>query len=112
MINAKISHEQSAIIAKKLMFMIALQLFGSVNIVAPEIVTQQRFSKVLAKALCRPCFLKTPGFIIKLLFGQMGEELLLSGQEAISKRLKDAGFLFHYETFEKAIFQEYQPYKN
>lgn len=83
-------------------------LSGPVNIVAPEVVTQRQFAKTLARALHRPCFFKTPGFLIKLLFGQMGEELLLSGQTVIAKRLQDAGFSFHYSTLEKALSHEYQ----
>lgn len=83
-------------------------LSGPVNIVAPEVVTQKEFAKTLAKALHRPFFLKTPQLLIKLLFGQMGEELLLSGQEVISKRLNERGFLFQYPTLEKAIFHEYK----
>lgn len=83
-------------------------LSGPVNIVAPEITTQKQLAKTLAKALHRPCLMRTPGFLIKLLFGQMGEELLLSGQAVIAKRLKDAGFSFRYPTLAKAIFHEYQ----
>jgi hypothetical protein len=82
-------------------------LTGAVNIVAPDIVSQKKFAKTLAKTLHRPCFLKTPSCFIKIFFGQMGQELLLSGQAVISKKLKESGFSFYYPTLEKALFQEY-----
>ncbi|WP_202798046.1 TIGR01777 family oxidoreductase [Rickettsiella massiliensis] len=86
------------------------ELSGPVNIVAPGVVTQKQLARNLAKTLNRPCFLKMPNVLIKLLFGQMGEELLLSGQEVISKRLKESRFHFKYPNLEEAIFHEYQNY--
>jgi len=80
---------------------------GPINMVAPEVVTQKQLAKNLAKALNRPCFLQTPIFFIKLLFGQMGEELLLSGQEVIPEYLQKANFFFQYPMLEKAIFHEH-----
>lgn len=83
------------------------QISGPVNIVAPEVITQTSFAKALAMALHRPCFLKMPSTVVKILFGQMGRELLLSGQGVVSKRLNDVGFLFHYGTLKKALSKEY-----
>lgn len=83
------------------------ELSGPVNIVAPEVVTQTVFAKTLAQAVHRPYLLKTPAWLIKLLFGKMGEELLLSGQEVTSKRLNHAGYLFHYKTLQDALSNEY-----
>ena len=83
-------------------------LSGPINLVAPNVVTQKQFAVNLANVLNRPCFFKTPAFLIKLLFGQMGKELLLSGQEVIAKRLKEVTFSFQYPTLEKAIFHEYK----
>lgn len=82
-------------------------LIGAVNIVAPDIVSQKKFAQTLAKALHRPCFLKTPSRFIEVFFGQMGQELLLSGQAVIPKKLNESGFSFYYPTLEKALFQEY-----
>lgn len=83
-------------------------LSGPVNIVAPEAVSQRQFSKAFANALRRPCFFRTPAGFVKLMFGQMGKELLLSGQSVLPKRLSDVGFSFNYPTIEKAFFHEYQ----
>lgn len=77
------------------------ELTGAVNLVAPEIVTQKVFATTLAASLNRPCFIPMPAFVVKALFGQMGEELLLQGQSVKSRRLKD--FPFQYPTLEKAL---------
>lgn len=82
-------------------------LIGAVNIVAPDIVSQKKFAQTSAKALHRPCFLKTSSRFIKVFFGQMGQELLLSGQAVIPKKLNESGFSFYYPTLKKALFQEY-----
>lgn len=81
---------------------------GPVNMVAPEVITQKSLCQVLAQALDRPCLLKTPSIVVKLIFGQMGSELLLSGQEVIAKKLTKANFSFLYPTFPAAIFHEYK----
>lgn len=62
---------------------------GPVNLVAPKYITQADFAKVLANYLNRPCFMPMPSWLVKLLFGQMGDELLLSGQMVKSVRLNN-----------------------
>lgn len=77
------------------------ELTGPFNIVAPEVLSQKEFACTYAKYLNRPCFIPMPAFVVKLLFGQMGKELLLSGQKVESERLN---FLsFKCPTFEKAL---------
>jgi NAD dependent epimerase/dehydratase family enzyme len=44
-----------------------------------------------------------PEMAIKLMFGQMGEELLLSNQNIYPKRLIDKGFVFDDEKVESAL---------
>jgi NAD dependent epimerase/dehydratase family enzyme len=46
-----------------------------------------------------------PALAVKLLFGEMGERLLLRGQQVIPKRLQQAGFDFTYPTLDKALEQ-------
>ena len=53
---------------------------GPVNIASPTPIQQQQFAKLFAQHLHRPCWLSLPTFVIKILFKQMGEELLLRGQ--------------------------------
>ena len=44
-----------------------------------------------------------PGFVARLLLGRMAEEMLLSGQRVMPKRLKEAGFEFKYEDLKGAL---------
>ncbi|KAJ1483484.1 hypothetical protein T484DRAFT_1800109 [Baffinella frigidus] len=55
-------------------------------------VTNAQFTSALGAALKRPTFLPFPAFAAKLLFGQMGEEMLLGGQRVMPKKLLAAGF--------------------
>jgi uncharacterized protein (TIGR01777 family) len=76
---------------------------GPVNFVAPAPVTNFEFTKTLGKVLSRPTVLPIPAFAIKLLFGEMGEALLLGGQRVAPERLVAAGFEFSYPQLERAL---------
>ncbi|WP_133140066.1 TIGR01777 family oxidoreductase [Legionella genomosp. 1] len=76
---------------------------GPVNICSPEPVTQEIFTKTLARVLKRPLLFRIPAWVIKLLFGQMGECLLLSGQRVLPNRLMDNGYQFQYPDLEDAL---------
>lgn len=84
------------------------ELTGSFNVCAPNPVSQAEFAKTLAKTLHRPLFLKMPSFVVKGLFGEMGECLLLKGQRVLPTRLLADGFQFSYPTLEGALAQEYR----
>ncbi len=73
------------------------------NFTSPQPCTQLAFSKALAKACKRPCFLHVPSFFIEKVFGQMGEELLLANQKIYPQNLEDAGFQFDYKTIDAAL---------
>ncbi|MGQ3892788.1 TIGR01777 family oxidoreductase [Legionella sp. CNM-4043-24] len=84
------------------------EVSGPVNITSPEPVTQQEFARKFAKALKRPLLFKTPAFVIRAVFGEMGEYLLLRGQRVIPKRLEQLGFKFTYPDIGAALAQEFQ----
>ncbi len=83
------------------------EVTGPINMTSPYPITQAEFAQQLAKALKRPLFLKTPGLFIKILFGEMGEYLLLKGQSVLPKRLNALGFKFTYPTIESALIEEF-----
>lgn len=87
-------------------------LTGPINIVADEIVSQKVFSKTLAALLHRPCIMRMPTYIVKLLFGEMGQALLLNSISVESKKLKKAGFAFKYPTINEALTQILHKRKN
>lgn len=80
--------------------------YGPFNLVANELTTQEEFAKTMASSLHRSCFLTMPAVMVKILFGQMGEELLLSGQYVKSSALSELGFRFKYDKLSDALAME------
>ena len=76
---------------------------GAVNEVAPNPVTNQEFTKTLGEVLYRPTFLPLPEFAVSMIFGEMGDALLLASTKVVPKRLEDAGFEFKYPELKPAI---------
>ncbi len=76
---------------------------GAVNAVAPHPVTNQEFTKTLGDVLNRPTFLPLPEFAVSMIFGEMGDALLLASTKVLPKRLLDAGFEFKYTDLKAAI---------
>ncbi|MBV6521642.1 MAG: Epimerase family protein [Gemmatimonadaceae bacterium] len=69
-------------------------LTGAVNVVSPAAVRNVEFTAALARVLGRPARVHVPESAVRAVFGQMGEEMLLAGQQAIPRRLTAAGFKF------------------
>src|ERR1700682_220278 len=67
---------------------------GPVNIVSPNPVTNEVFTKTLGHVLSRPTALAMPAFAVRLAFGEMADEMLLVSQRVIPKKLTDAGYEF------------------
>lgn len=80
---------------------------GAINLVAPEVVSQQTFNSSLASTLHRPALLWMPAWFVKLMFGEMGQELLLSGQAVAPARLLDQKFEFKFATLADALKNEF-----
>lgn len=78
-------------------------LSGPFNLAAPEAVDSRGFARALGKALRRPALLPAPGLALKLLLGQMAEEVLLSGARAEPAKLLAAGFRFRHPTLAGAL---------
>lgn len=84
------------------------KLTGPFNLTSPYPVSQETFSRKLATCLHRPLFFKIPAFFIRLLFGEMGECLLLKGQRVLPKRLLGAGYQFQYPKLKQALQCEFR----
>jgi uncharacterized protein len=78
-------------------------LQGPVNMVAPKPVTNAEFTKTLASVLSRPAILPVPAFAVKAVFGEMGEELLLSSQKVEPGRLISSGYPFRFRDLRPAL---------
>ncbi|HEX8276955.1 MAG TPA: TIGR01777 family oxidoreductase [Longimicrobiaceae bacterium] len=78
-------------------------LSGPANLTSPAPVTNEEFTRALGHVLGRPTVLGVPEFALKLAFGQMADEALLSSQRALPDRLREAGFTFQYPDLEGAL---------
>jgi uncharacterized protein (TIGR01777 family) len=78
---------------------------GPINCTAPQPVTNREFAKTLGKVLKRPAVAPMPAPMVKLLFGQMGDELMVQGQSVIPQKLQQKGFQFKYSQLESALVE-------
>lgn len=78
-------------------------LSGPVNTVSPQPVTNREFTKTLGKVLGRPTIFPMPAFVVRLAFGEMGEELLLASTCVVPQRLQQSGYEFQNPTLEGAL---------
>lgn len=70
------------------------QFEGAVNATAPTPVTNHMFTKTLGRVLRRPTILPAPGFAIRAVLGEMGDQLLLRGNRVLPERAAAGGFEF------------------
>jgi uncharacterized protein (TIGR01777 family) len=68
---------------------------GPYNLSAPAPLTNAEFSRQLGKQLRRPALMPVPGFMLRLLFGEMATALL-DGQRAMPRHLLQLGFKFQF----------------
>lgn len=75
---------------------------GPVNGVAPGIVTNEAFTRILAATLHRPVFLPVPEFALRLLTGEMAAVVLASQRVAPAVPLA-GGYAFRFPSLESAL---------
>jgi len=76
---------------------------GIYNFTAPKPVTNREFSHLLGNVLHRPSFLPVPAWMLKTLFGEMADEVLLSSQKVFPSHLLKEGFKFQYPDLDQAL---------
>jgi uncharacterized protein (TIGR01777 family) len=76
---------------------------GAVNLTAPDPVNNLDFTKKLGKVLHRPTIMPLPEFAVRLIFGEMGEYLLLGSARVLPKKLIDTGYEFCHADLESAL---------
>lgn len=79
---------------------------GPVNLTAPEAVRQAEFARALGRVLRRPAVAPLPAAIVRMLFGEMGEEALLAGVPVAPRALLASGFVFQQGALEGAFRDE------
>ncbi len=83
-------------------FLIQKPYEGIYNLVSPNPVTNKEFTKILAKILKRPAFLKIPDLILKFILGEVSQ-LAIASIKAYPKGLLSLGFNFKFPYLEESL---------
>lgn len=75
---------------------------GPYNATSPYPVSNQMFSKSIAKTLGKPHIVRVPAWVLKLALGEMSE-MLLTGQAVLPERIQAAGYRFRYPAVVDAL---------
>ena len=90
-------------VARLYLYVIENQISGTVNAVAPETISNQNLTKLIAKTINRPLFLPNiPQFVMQLILGEMSS-LLFTNKNIIPQKALAAGFQFEFDTTQKAL---------
>ncbi|HPO15524.1 MAG TPA: TIGR01777 family oxidoreductase [Candidatus Hydrogenedentes bacterium] len=79
------------------------EIRGVVNATAPNPVTNREFTAAIGKALHRPAMFPMPAWAVRLVFGEMGREMLLASTRVMPGRLTGMGFVFQYPSLDTAL---------
>jgi uncharacterized protein (TIGR01777 family) len=79
---------------------------GPLNVVAPHPVTNAEFTRELGRVLHRPTMFPVPAFALRLLMGEMAQELLLGSQRVQPAAALAGGFVFRYPELRGALEKE------
>ena len=88
--------------------MVTETLAGAANVTSPAPVTNAEFTSTLGHVLNRPALAAVPAFVLRGLFGEMGEATLLASQRVRPAHLTAAGFNFLHPLLENALRYEFQ----
>lgn len=76
---------------------------GPLNLTAPAPVTNAGFTRALGRAVGRPALLPAPGFLLRLVLGEMAAPLLLHSQRVVPARALQDGFRFAHADLGEAL---------
>lgn len=79
------------------------RLSGPINAVAPGAVRNAEFTQALARAVGHHTFAPVPAFVLRAMFQEMADEMLLASTRVRPQRLLDAGFSFAHPELEGAM---------
>jgi uncharacterized protein len=79
------------------------RLRGAINVTAPAAVRNRDFARLLGRTLRRPAVMPLPAFALRLLFGEMAEEMFLDGQRVVPKVAEASGYKFQFPDLKSAL---------
>jgi len=87
-----------------ILFMLEEQsLQGVFNVTAPHPVTSKGFCRILQLHMRTWLTLAMPASVMRILVGEMADELLINGQRVVPNKLLSSGYVFHYPELETAV---------
>jgi hypothetical protein len=84
-----------------LQHLIDSELSGPVNLTAPAPAPNLAVIRALTSALHRPSLVPAPAFMLRIVLGEFGDEVLAS-QRVLPNQLIGSGFSFQHPTLEAA----------
>ncbi len=75
---------------------------GVYNLVSPNPVAMNEFSKIFGNVLHRPSWIPVPDIALQILYGE-GSKVILSGQKVVPEKLIASGFQFTFPELEPAL---------
>ena len=95
-------HRQDVVAAMRFL-QARTELRGPFNVTAPEPVTSRDFCAAMQRRMRTFITVPMPSALMRLLVGEMAEELLLSGQRVVPCKLQAAGFRFALPVIDDAL---------
>lgn len=78
-------------------------IFGAINTVAPQAVTNAEFTRTLGRVLSRPAIFSMPALAVRLVFGEMADALLLCSARVEPAYLIHSKYRFQFSNLEDAL---------
>lgn len=76
---------------------------GPVNMTSPFPVTNSELCNTVSRIIRKPAIFDVPEETLRFVFGQMADEILISGTRAVPEKLMDSGFSFLRPDLETAL---------
>jgi uncharacterized protein len=76
---------------------------GPLNVCAPEPAANREIARALASALKRPAFMPAPAAALRIVLGEMADEMLLASQRAVPRAARQHGFGWTFPELDAAM---------
>lgn len=91
------------VVASLVFLMEQPSLSGPFNVTAPEPVTAREMCEAIKRFRKTLLTAAVPASVMRLMLGQMADELLINGQRVLPQRLLEANFSFSHPTLDDAL---------
>jgi len=78
-------------------------IHGAVNLVSPYPVRNYEFVKTLGRILHRPTIIPAPAWALRLILGEMANELVLASTRVTPNKLLSVGYKFQHSKLDEAL---------